>query len=25
MYSVRAVMHGQAGDVFEMIQENFPK
>src|SRR5579862_3428541 len=25
MYSVRAVLHGQAGDVFEMIQENFPK
>jgi pyruvate dehydrogenase (quinone) len=25
MYSVRAVMHGQAGDVFEMVQENFPK
>jgi pyruvate dehydrogenase (quinone) len=25
MYSVRAVLHGQAGDVFEMISENFPK
>jgi len=25
MYSVRAVLHGQAGDVFEMITENFPK
>jgi pyruvate dehydrogenase (quinone) len=25
MYSVRAVLHGQAGDVFEMVQENFPK
>jgi pyruvate dehydrogenase (quinone) len=25
MYSVRALLHGQAGDVFEMIQENFPK
>ena len=25
MYSVRAVLHGQAGDVFEMIRENFPK
>jgi pyruvate dehydrogenase (quinone) len=25
MYSVRAVLHGQGGDVFEMIQENFPK
>jgi pyruvate dehydrogenase (quinone) len=25
MYSVRAILHGQAGDVFEMIQENFPK
>ena len=25
MYSVRAVLHGQVGDVFEMIQENFPK
>jgi pyruvate dehydrogenase (quinone) len=22
MYSIRAVMHGQAGDVFEMISEN---
>jgi pyruvate dehydrogenase (quinone) len=25
MYSVRAILHGQAGDVFEMVQENFPK
>ncbi|MGA9368412.1 MAG: thiamine pyrophosphate-dependent enzyme [Steroidobacteraceae bacterium] len=25
MYSVRALLHGQAGDVFEMISENFPK
>jgi pyruvate dehydrogenase (quinone) len=25
LYSVRAVLHGHAGDVFEMIQENFPK
>ena len=25
MYSMRAVLHGQAGDVFEMIRENFPK
>ncbi len=25
MYSVRAILHGQAGDVFEMIRENFPK
>lgn len=25
LYSVRAVLHGQVGDVFEMIQENFPK
>jgi pyruvate dehydrogenase (quinone) len=25
MYSVRAVLHGQAGDVFEMIGENLPK
>jgi len=25
LYSVRAVLHGQAGDLFEMIQENFPK
>lgn len=25
MYSVRAVLHGQAGDVFEMVAENFPK
>jgi len=25
LYSVRAVMHGQVGAVFEMVQENFPK
>jgi pyruvate dehydrogenase (quinone) len=25
MYSVRALLHGQGGDVFEMIAENFPK
>jgi pyruvate dehydrogenase (quinone) len=25
MYSVRAILHGQAGDVFEMVTENFPK
>jgi pyruvate dehydrogenase (quinone) len=25
MYSVRAILHGQAGDVFELIRENFPK
>jgi pyruvate dehydrogenase (quinone) len=25
MYSVRAVLHGHAGDVFEMISDNFPK
>jgi pyruvate dehydrogenase (quinone) len=25
MYSMRAILHGQAGDVFEMIRENFPK
>ena len=25
MYSVRAVLHGQGGEVFEMIEENFPK
>jgi pyruvate dehydrogenase (quinone) len=25
MYSVRAILHGQAGDVFEMIRENLPK
>ena len=24
MYSVRAVLHGQTGHVFEMIRENFP-
>src|SRR6266446_4094196 len=23
MYSIKAVMHGKAGDVFEMIGENF--
>ena len=25
LYSMKAVMHGHAGDVFEMIAENFPK
>jgi pyruvate dehydrogenase (quinone) len=25
MYSVKAVLHGQAGDVFEMIGDNLPK
>jgi pyruvate dehydrogenase (quinone) len=25
MYSVKALLHGQAGDVFEMIGENLPK
>jgi pyruvate dehydrogenase (quinone) len=25
LYSMRAVLHGKAGDVFEMIEENFPK
>jgi pyruvate dehydrogenase (quinone) len=25
LYSVKAVLHGKAGDVFEMIAENFPK
>jgi pyruvate dehydrogenase (quinone) len=25
LYSMKAVMHGKAGDVFEMIAENFPK
>jgi pyruvate dehydrogenase (quinone) len=25
MYSVKAVLHGQGGDVFEMVRENFPK
>jgi len=25
MYSVRALLHGQGGDVFEMVAENFPK
>ncbi|MGB6489054.1 MAG: hypothetical protein WBE91_19425 [Steroidobacteraceae bacterium] len=25
LYSVRALLHGQAGDVFEMIGENLPK
>jgi pyruvate dehydrogenase (quinone) len=25
LYSVRAVLHGQSGDVFEMISENIPK
>jgi pyruvate dehydrogenase (quinone) len=25
LYSVKAVLHGKADDVFEMIDENFPK
>jgi pyruvate dehydrogenase (quinone) len=25
LYSVKALLHGKAGDVFEMIEENFPK
>ncbi|HEY2534745.1 MAG TPA: thiamine pyrophosphate-dependent enzyme [Xanthobacteraceae bacterium] len=25
LYSMKAVLHGKAGDVFEMISENFPK
>jgi len=25
LYSARALLHGKAGDVFEMIAENFPK
>lgn len=25
LYSARAILHGKAGDVFEMIVENFPK
>jgi pyruvate dehydrogenase (quinone) len=25
MYSVKAVLHGEGGEVFEMIRENFPK
>ncbi len=25
MYSVKALLHGQGSDVFEMITENFPK
>jgi pyruvate dehydrogenase (quinone) len=25
LYSVKALLHGKAGDVFEMITENFPK
>ena len=25
LYSVKALLHGKAGDVFEMIAENFPK
>jgi pyruvate dehydrogenase (quinone) len=25
LYSMKAVLHGKAGDVFEMIGENFPK
>jgi pyruvate dehydrogenase (quinone) len=25
LYSTKALLHGKAGDVFEMIAENFPK
>ncbi len=25
MYSIKAVMHGKGADVFEMIEENFPR
>jgi pyruvate dehydrogenase (quinone) len=25
MYSVRAILHGQGGDVVDMIRENLPK
>jgi len=25
LYTMKAVLHGKAGDVFEMIAENFPK
>lgn len=25
LYSVKAILHGKAGDVFEMVTENFPK
>jgi pyruvate dehydrogenase (quinone) len=25
LYTMRAVLHGKAGDVLEMISENFPK
>jgi pyruvate dehydrogenase (quinone) len=25
LYSAKAILHGKAGDVFEMIAENFPK
>lgn len=25
LYSVKAVLHRKSGDVFEMIEENFPK
>jgi pyruvate dehydrogenase (quinone) len=25
MYSMKAILHGKAGDVFEMISENFPR
>jgi len=25
LYSMKAILHGQGGDVFEMIRENFPK
>jgi pyruvate dehydrogenase (quinone) len=24
MYSIKAVLHGEAGDVFEMISDNLP-
>jgi pyruvate dehydrogenase (quinone) len=24
VYSLKAIMHGQGGDVFEMLEENFP-
>ncbi len=25
LYSIKAILHGKGGDVFEMIEENFPK
>ena len=25
MYSIKAILHGKGGDVFEMIEENFPR